>query len=199
MGTPSRLSRTTKTTKGTTRVPYQRYRTSRRGAIANQMKKDKTMSINKHVNDHNITGIIENKRVKSRRIDTHLLSSFFLIIVWVGVPYFHRPKRGQFRKTKPKRPNTLKVYTGQLDWLKTFLFRITQFSKRKFKNEDRFFLWKPLVFAPILSYKNGDRQKKRFAVNRVVLRSAGAERKCGWKYIVFGWFGLRIPPLSSEH
>ena len=41
--------------------------------------------------------------------------------------------------------------------------------------------------------------KKRSAVSRVVLRSAGAERECGWKYIVFGRFGLRIPPLSAKH
>ena len=38
---------------------YQRYRTSERGAIANQMKKDKTMSINKHVDDHSITGFAQ--------------------------------------------------------------------------------------------------------------------------------------------
>ena len=31
---------------------YQKYRTSERGTIANQMKKEKTMSINKHVDDH---------------------------------------------------------------------------------------------------------------------------------------------------
>ena len=41
--------------------------------------------------------------------------------------------------------------------------------------------------------------KNRSAVSRVLLRSAGAERECGWKYIVFGQFGLRIPPLSAEH
>ena len=35
------------------------YRTSGRGTIANQIKKDKTMSINKHVDDHNITGIAQ--------------------------------------------------------------------------------------------------------------------------------------------
>ena len=39
---------------------YQRYRSSGRGTIANQMKKEeKTMSINKHVDDHNITGIAQ--------------------------------------------------------------------------------------------------------------------------------------------
>ena len=38
---------------------YQRYRTSGRGAIANQIKKNKTMSTNKHVDDQNIAGIAQ--------------------------------------------------------------------------------------------------------------------------------------------
>ena len=38
---------------------YQKYRTSGWGTISNQMKKEKTMSINKHVDDHNTTGIAQ--------------------------------------------------------------------------------------------------------------------------------------------
>ena len=36
---------------------YQRYHNSGQGTIAIQMEKEKTMSISKHVNDHNTTGI----------------------------------------------------------------------------------------------------------------------------------------------
>ena len=38
---------------------YQRYRTSGRGTTANQMKKEKTTSISKHVDDHNTTGMAQ--------------------------------------------------------------------------------------------------------------------------------------------
>ena len=89
-------------------------------------------------------------------------------------------------------------YFGEHNFPREIL-QFLNFPRENSKTEDRFFLWRPLVFAPILPYENGDLKKKRSAVSRVVLRSAGAERECGWKYIVFGQFGLRISPLSAEH
>ena len=55
------------------------------------------------------------------------------------------------------------------------------------------------VFALILPFENGDLTKKRSSVSPVGFGSAGIERECGRKDTVFGWFGLRSPPLSSEH
>ena len=60
---------------------YQRYRTSGRGAIANQMKKDKTMFINKHVDDHNIIGIAQ---VSIRdRFCPCLILLYFIVITYL--------------------------------------------------------------------------------------------------------------------
>ena len=66
------------------------------------------------------------------------------------------------------------------------------------KTKDRFFLWRPLVFAPIFSYENGD-LKKKICCQYGCIEVGGTERECGRKYIVFGRYGLRLPPLSSEH
>ena len=101
---------------------------------------------------------------------------------------------------KPKRPNTRKVYPAKQTDGRLFILENTIFQGEIQRLKTVFFLWRPLVFAPILPFENGDlKKKKRSAVRTVVLRSAGVERECGRKYIVFGQFGFRLPPLSSEH
>ena len=50
------------------------------------------------------------------------------------------------------------------------------------------------VLVLILPFENGDLQiKKRSLVTPVVFGSAGVERDCERKDVVFGWFVLRFP------
>ena len=140
----------------------------------------------------------ENKRAKNRRIGAHLLSSIFYIIVWEGVPYFIDQKEDCFEKWSPNdqtrrryvRPTELTedffilentIFQGEIQKLKTVFF----FG-------DHLFLHRLCPLKMVIS-------KNRSDVRTVILRSAGVERECRRKYIIFGRFGLRLSPLSSEH
>ena len=79
-----------------------------------------------------------------------------------------------------------------------FILENTIFQKKTQKLKTVFFFGDHLFLHQFFPMKMVI-LKKRSAVSRVVLRLAGAEHECGWKYIVFGRFGLQIPPLSAEH
>ena len=102
----------------------------------------------------------ENKRAKSRRIGTHLLSSIFLNYRFGRGAIFSWTKKTVSKNEAQTTKHAEGIYRPSGLTKDFFISENTIFREKIQKLKTVFFLWRPLVFAPILPYENGDLKKK---------------------------------------